>query len=70
MIFNTHYDFANNFTLINVANVPNFNGHGPQTTKHSPAFVGAICGTCRGVCLIILQIIKIFAIFCKIPLPC
>lgn len=24
MIFNTHYDFANNFTLINVANFPNF----------------------------------------------
>lgn len=49
---------------------PIFNDHGPQTTKHSPEFVGAICGTCRGMCLIILQIIKIFAIFCKIPLPC
>lgn len=42
---------------------PIFNGHGPQTTKHSPEIVGAICGTCRGMCLIILQIIKkLFAV--------
>lgn len=46
MIFNTDNEFAYTCTLMNVANFPIFNGHGPQTTKHSPEFVRAICGTC------------------------
>lgn len=45
MISNADNDFADICTLM-LLSLPIFNGHGPQTTKHSPEFVRAICGTC------------------------